>query len=87
LWGYAHELFEPADGEQALVAAGVVPDRAGLKARWREDVGRTLQQATLERPDDTWHVGGGRTGVHTEHLGHLLAEMQFMQRAYPGQRW
>lgn len=87
LWGYTHELFEPAPGEHALAAAGVVPDRAGLKICWREDVGRTLQQATLRRPDDTWQVGGGRKGVHTEHLGHLLAEMQFMQRAYPGQRW
>jgi ring-1,2-phenylacetyl-CoA epoxidase subunit PaaC len=87
IWGYTHELFEPAAGEVALVAAGVVPDRAGLKACWRQDVDRTLTHATLERPDDTWHVGGGRAGVHTEHLGHLLAEMQFMQRAYPGQRW
>jgi ring-1,2-phenylacetyl-CoA epoxidase subunit PaaC len=87
LWGYTHELFEPAAAEPALVAAGVVPDRAGLKVCWCEDVGRALQQATLECPDDTWRVGGGRAGVHTEHLGHLLAEMQFMQRAYPGQHW
>jgi ring-1,2-phenylacetyl-CoA epoxidase subunit PaaC len=87
LWGYTHELFEPAAGEAALAAAALVPDRAVMKVRWREEVDQTLTRATLERPADSWQVGGGRSGVHTEHLGHLLAEMQFMQRAYPGQQW
>jgi len=87
LWGYTHEMFEPAAEEIRLVAAGVAPDRRDLAACWRETVARTLAEATLVRPDDTWSVRGGRIGVHTEHLGHLLAEMQFMQRTYPAQQW
>jgi ring-1,2-phenylacetyl-CoA epoxidase subunit PaaC len=46
-----------------------------------------LAEATLTRPADAWSVDGGREGTHTEHLGHLLAELQFLQRAYPGLRW
>jgi len=46
-----------------------------------------LQQATLDIPDDQWSIRGGREGMHTEHLGYLLAELQFMQRAYPGLEW
>jgi ring-1,2-phenylacetyl-CoA epoxidase subunit PaaC len=87
LWGYTHELFEPAAEEARLVAAGVVPDRTRLAADWRASVEKTLTQATVVLPGETWSVRGGRSGIHTEHLGHLLAEMQFMQRAYPGQRW
>jgi ring-1,2-phenylacetyl-CoA epoxidase subunit PaaC len=87
LWGYTRELFEPSAGEARLAAAGLVPDRAGLEGGWRDTVEQTLAEATLTRPENTWSVRGGRTGIHTEHLGYLLAEMQFLQRAYPGQRW
>jgi ring-1,2-phenylacetyl-CoA epoxidase subunit PaaC len=54
---------------------------------WRQTVAATFAEATLQLPADTWRVRGGRDGVHTEHLGYLLAEMQFLQRAYPGQQW
>ncbi len=64
-----------------------LPDRAALETRGATKSLRRSHEATLRVPEDTWSIRGGRDGVHTEHLGYLLAEMQFMQRAYPGQRW
>ena len=62
-------------------------DRAALEPGWIEAVHRVLKQAKLEVPAGGWSIGGGRDGMHTEHLGYLLAEMQFLQRAYPGLQW
>jgi ring-1,2-phenylacetyl-CoA epoxidase subunit PaaC len=87
LWGYTHELFEMDEQEQALAAAGVAVDRGLLRGRWNDAMEAILQEATLTRPVDEWSIRGGREGMHTEHLGYLLAEMQFLQRAYPGLRW
>jgi len=87
LWGYSPELFTPTEGEQELLEAGIAVDRAALKANWDSSVRAILQEATLEVPGGDWSIGGGREGVHTEHLGYLLAEMQFLQRAYPGLQW
>jgi ring-1,2-phenylacetyl-CoA epoxidase subunit PaaC len=78
-------LFAADDAE--LIEAGVIPDPAGLRPGWEAAVGATLARATLTRPPDGWMQSGGRTGRHTEHLGHLLAELQFVQRAYPGATW
>ena len=77
------------------VRRGGAPDGGAVSRRiaqrWKplgaKKSARRLHEATLRVPDDTWSIRGGRDGVHTEHLGYLLAEMQFMQRAYPGQRW
>lgn len=92
VWPFHHELFEMDDLERRLVAAGVAVDREALKDRWDATVDAALAEATLARPDDGWapgtgRWGGGKAGNHTEHLGFLLAEMQWMQRAYPGQTW
>ena len=87
VWGYTHELFEVDEKEQGLIDAGVAVDRPALKAAWERQVQEVLTQATLEAPDDQWSIRGGRAGMHTEHLGYLLAELQFMQRAYPGLEW
>ncbi|HEX4884383.1 MAG TPA: 1,2-phenylacetyl-CoA epoxidase subunit PaaC [Casimicrobiaceae bacterium] len=87
LWMYTGEMFEPEAGEQALAADGIAADVAALQAPWNEAVGAVLAEATLKRPSDGWMQKGGKAGRHTEHLGHLLAEMQFLQRAYPGARW
>jgi ring-1,2-phenylacetyl-CoA epoxidase subunit PaaC len=86
LWPYTGELFAPAEG-LAAVEDGVVPDPAGLRPVWDATVDAVLARATLARPADGWMQSGGRAGRHTEHLGHLLAELQFMQRAYPGATW
>ena len=87
LWGYADELFEMPAAEQQLAGAGIAVDRAALKPGWTATMQNVLQEATLEVPKDDWSIGGGRDGMHTEHLGYLLAEMQFLQRAYPGLTW
>jgi len=85
LWPYTDELFQADDA--ALVADGVVPDAPALRAEWDATVAQVLDAATLTRPRDGWMQSGGRRGVHTEHLGHMLAVMQHLQRAYPGATW
>ena len=91
LWPYTGELFAADAVDLALVEAGVAPDPRGLRDPWVASVGAVLAEATLETPRGEWmqgaRRGGGRQGVHTEHLGHMLAEMQFLQRAYPGAQW
>jgi len=87
LWGYAPEMFEMSADEQRLVSLGVAVDRTALKQHWQATVKDILRQSTLDAPDSDWTIGGGRDGIHTEHLGYLLAEMQFLQRAYPDQQW
>ena len=85
LWEFTGELFAPSDDEADL--AGVAVDRAALKVGWDAAIDRVLAEATLARPADDWMASGGRQGLHGEHLGHMLAEMQFLQRAYPGLAW
>ncbi len=88
LWPYAGELFDADSVDQAALAAGVGPDLAALRAPWLSHVAATLAEATLTMPDAAaWHQRGGKRGVHSEHLGRVVAEMQFLQRAYPGASW
>jgi ring-1,2-phenylacetyl-CoA epoxidase subunit PaaC len=87
LWGYAAEMFAMTKDEQQLAGAGIAVDRSSLKPGWTATVHAVLKQATLDIPADDWSICGGRDGIHTEHLGYLLAELQFLQRAYPGQQW
>ncbi|MET8198285.1 1,2-phenylacetyl-CoA epoxidase subunit PaaC [Micromonospora taraxaci] len=79
VWPYTHELF---------VADPAAPvDPATVRPAFDETVGAVLAEATLTRPESRWAPGGGRTGVHTEHLAYLLAEMQVLHRAHPGATW
>jgi ring-1,2-phenylacetyl-CoA epoxidase subunit PaaC len=87
LWGYTRELFEPSAVELRLAPQRLVPDRSALEAQWRGTIETTFAEATLTVPQTTSSRRGGRDGLHTEHLGYLIAEMQFLQRAYPGRRW
>jgi ring-1,2-phenylacetyl-CoA epoxidase subunit PaaC len=87
LWGYVPELFEMSADEQELATAGIAVDRCSLKSYWESAIRAVMQTATLDIPAEDWSIGGGRDGMHTEHLGFLLAEMQFLQRTYPGQQW
>ena len=87
LWGYIPELFQMSAEEQELANSGIAVDRSSLKAYWDSATRAVMQEATLEIPSEDWSIGGGRDGIHTEHLGFLLAEMQFLQRTYPGQQW
>lgn len=87
LWGYTNELFVPTSTEQALIDADIAVDRAALYDNWLRDIKAVFDEATLTIPDDNWVAKGGRDGVHTEHLGFMLTELQYLQRAYPGQEW
>ncbi len=87
LWGYVDELFEMDALEEGLMTSGVGVDKAALRADWDAVVRQTLLAVGLSVPSHDWQVRGGRSGVHTEHLGHLLTELQYLQRAYPGLAW
>jgi len=87
LWPFTDELFEADDADDTLVAADVIPDPASMRRVWEATVSSTLSRATLARPPTGWMQTGGRRGLHSEHLGLLLAEMQYLQRAYPGASW
>jgi ring-1,2-phenylacetyl-CoA epoxidase subunit PaaC len=87
LMPYAGEMFEVDEVEASLIAAGIAVDPAPLKAEFDRTLARVLAEATLQRPALPWMQTGGRSGRHSEHLGHILAELQFMQRAYPGLKW
>lgn len=87
LWGYASELFEMDEVADEMLAAGIGVDAAGLKAEWDATVDAVLTRATLKRPEDSWTQTGGRQGLHSEHMGHILSELQYMQRSYPGLSW
>jgi ring-1,2-phenylacetyl-CoA epoxidase subunit PaaC len=88
LWMYTGELFMEDDVDAQMIAAGVAPAAAGLRTQWLAHVADIFAEATLTMPaPDAWMQKGGKQGRHSEHLGYLLAEMQFLQRAYPGARW
>ena len=87
LWRYTGELFLADDVEQRLAASRIAADPASLEPRWREQVSETLRRANVTAPDVKWMQRGGRQGRHTEHLGHMLAEMQVLQRQHPGASW
>lgn len=86
-WGYALEMFMSDDTDAKMAAAGIAPDPASLRAAWDETVDAVLGEATLTKPASSYVHKGGKSGVHTEHLGYILADMQFLQRAYPGATW
>lgn len=93
LWPYTGELFQPASYEQVLIKEGIAPDLNVLHTSWKQRISAVLQEATLadeqrwQTLDNSWMQEGGKEGRHTEHLGYILAEMQFLQRAYPGNEW
>jgi ring-1,2-phenylacetyl-CoA epoxidase subunit PaaC len=87
LFPYVGEMFIGDEVDALLVKEGISPDPAGLRADWDDLVGRVMQKATLTIPQKAFAHQGGKTGTHTEHLGYILADMQFLQRAYPGAEW
>jgi ring-1,2-phenylacetyl-CoA epoxidase subunit PaaC len=87
LWSYTGELFMGDASDAAVTVDSVAPEPASLKASWNELVAETLDEATLKTPSDDYMQKGGKRGVHTEHLGFILSDLQFLQRAYPGGTW
>lgn len=84
---FVEELFFMDEVDADLIAQGIAVDLEGVRKAWKQHVDLVFSEATLSMPEVKWHQKGGRTGMHSEHLGFLLAEMQFMQRAYPGAEW
>lgn len=87
LWAFTGELFLPAPYEQKATSAGYGAEVAAFRDAWMEKVQRVFSDATLPVPNKTWAQSGGKEGRHTEHLGYLLAEMQYLQRTYPNATW
>jgi ring-1,2-phenylacetyl-CoA epoxidase subunit PaaC len=88
LWMYTGEMFIYDAVDNAMAEQGVAPASAGLRAAFLEHVAEIFAEATITMPAaDAWMQRGGKKGVHSEHLGFILAEMQFLQRAYPGAQW
>ena len=87
LWRFTDELLTPDALDEEMAAAGIGPSLAVLRPRWEERVGTVLEEATLKRPAASRFPWYGKGGVHTEHLGHMLAEMQHLPRAFPGATW
>ena len=87
LWPFTGELFEADATERELIKEGVAVDPASLRSAWSEMIGGVIREATLQAPAASWMQTGGRGGRHSEHLGHLLSELQYLQRTYPGASW
>lgn len=87
IWMYTGDLFEMYDEDALLVSQGIGVDLNEIKAQWEKDIFELFQKVGLSVPNVDYMQTGSRNGIHTEHLGHLLAEMQYLQRAYPDAKW
>lgn len=87
LWMYTGELFGMDEVDETLIGVGIAPDLSALKPAWDEKVGAILKEATLSQPESGWMQSGGRKGIHSEHLGFLLSELQYLQRTIPNANW
>src|SRR3954466_11220739 len=87
LWAFTGEMFVVDDSERGLIDSGIAVDPAPIRVRWMKTLSDVLSEATLELPQNNWMQQGGRAGRHSEHLGHLLSELQSMQRTFPGLTW
>ena len=87
LWMYTGELFITPNYELQVASEGTGVDLSLIKSKWEEKIKEVFSEATLPYPDKVFMQTGGKEGKHTEHLGYILAELQFMQRAYPNSEW
>jgi len=87
LWTYTDELFHQTEADKAMVSEGVGVDVTKLKDGFYERVNTLLAEANLQIPESKWFQKGGKEGIHTEHLGYLLSDLQYMQRTYPNMEW
>lgn len=87
LWTYTDELFHQTEADKAMVEDGIGVDVCKLKEAYYKEVNAVLEEATLSVPGSKYFQKGGKQGIHTEHMGYLLAELQYMQRTYPNMEW
>lgn len=87
LWTYTNELFQLTDIDTQMVKDGIGVDVSKIKETYYSKVSEILTEATLQIPESKYFQKGGKQGIHTEHMGYILAELQYMQRAYPNMEW
>jgi ring-1,2-phenylacetyl-CoA epoxidase subunit PaaC len=87
LWSYTGEMFIPAEYEIQVTSLGIGTDPGLLKNEWLSEVSKVFEEATLPIPANVFMQGGGKDGIHTEYLGYILTELQYMQRTYPNSEW
>tara|TARA_R110001632_G_scaffold62438_6_gene149961 strand:- start:2872 stop:3624 length:753 start_codon:yes stop_codon:yes gene_type:complete len=87
LWTYTDELFHQTDADKAMVKEGIGVDVTKFKDSYMDKVADILKVATLKVPETKWFQKGGKQGIHTEHLGYILSDLQYMQRTYPNMEW
>jgi ring-1,2-phenylacetyl-CoA epoxidase subunit PaaC len=87
LWMYTGELFETDELDETMISLGIAPDCSSFHGRWKTGLLDILSEAGLKTPESNYMQSGSKKGIHTEHLGYILAEMQYLQRAYPDARW
>ena len=86
-WRYTGEMFAVDEVDLTIQSEFDGPDLVAIHELWRRDVEKTVAEATLTVPDDQWMASGGKQGSHSEHMGFILAEMQYLQRSFPGASW
>ena len=87
LWRYTGDMFETNEVDEKLLKLGIAVDMNQVKLQWEQKVKEVFETATLQIPSDNFMIGGSTKGFHSEHLGHLLAEMQVLPRSFPGAQW
>lgn len=87
LWAYTGDLFYQDESDRRMIESGIGSDLDKIHPIWKEKVNEVLTEATLQMPTDGWMHNGSKQGRHTEHMGHILSELQYMQRTYPGCEW
>ncbi len=87
LWTFTDELFHQTDADKAMVSEGIGVDVTVLKEEFLARITQVLEEATLQIPDMKYFQKGGKQGIHSEHMGYLLADLQYMQRTYPNMNW
>jgi len=87
LWRYTDEIFYADEVDAMLTESEILPDLSGIRAEWENTVKTIFAEATISIPANNWKFEGGRKGRHSEHMGYILAELQYMQRAYPNLQW
>jgi ring-1,2-phenylacetyl-CoA epoxidase subunit PaaC len=87
LWRYTDELFKITEADKAMIDEGIGVDVLNFKDAYYTKVSEVLNEATLTVPESKYFTGGGKQGIHTEHMGYILADLQYMQRTYPNMKW
>ena len=87
LWRYTGEMFSGDEIDRIFTESFGGPDLDAIHRQWETNVTALIAEATLTRPDDGWMAAGGKQGHHSEHLGYMIAEMQYLQRTHPGATW